>query len=139
MQHPDHDRSVQADTHRVRSGSRFEALASYSRAARVGDVIAVSGTAALDAHGKALHPGDAYRQTKQALALALEAAERLGAPRGQVVRTRLFLAPGADWEGAIRAHAEVLKGVDPANTTLFVAGFIPEGCLVEVELDAVLT
>ena len=28
------------------------------------------------------------------------------------------------------------EGIDPANTTLFVAGFIPEGVLVEVELDA---
>lgn len=104
----------------------------------MGGVIAVSGTAALDSRGNALHPGDAYSQTKTALRLAVEAAERLGASREQVVRTRLFLAPGADWKGAIRAHAEVLEGVDPANTTLFVGGFIPEGCLVEVELDAIL-
>lgn len=102
-------------------------------------MIAVSGTAALDAEGKALHPGDAYGQTKIALDLAVEAVERLGASRERVIRTRLFLAPGADWRAAIRAHAEVLEGVDPANTTLFVGGFIPEGCLVEVELDAVLT
>jgi hypothetical protein len=26
---------------------------------------------------------------------------------------------------------------EPANTTLFVAGLIPERCVVEVELDAV--
>ena len=137
VQHPD-DSGRQADTDRVRSGSRFEALASYSRAARAGNVIAVSGTAALDAQGKALHPGDVYRQTKTALGAALEAARQLGATREQVIRTRLFLAPGADWQGAIQAHAELLKGVDPANTTLFAGGFIPEGCLVEVELDAVL-
>jgi enamine deaminase RidA (YjgF/YER057c/UK114 family) len=105
----------------------------------VGDIIAVSGTAALDANGKAMHPGDAYGQTKTALNVAVDAAQRLGASREQVIRTRLFLAPGADWQAAIRAHAEVLKGVDPANTTLFVGGFIPEGCLVEVEVDAVLT
>lgn len=99
----------------------------------------MSGTAALDAGGKALHPGDAYLQTKTALGLALDAAKQLGASRSQVIRTRLFLAPGADWQGAIRAHAEMLEGVDPANTTLFAGGFIPEGCLVEVELDAVLS
>ena len=29
-------------------------------------------------------------------------------------------------------------GNEPANTTLYVHGFIPEGVLVEVELDAVL-
>ena len=85
-----------------------------------------------------MHLGDAYGQAKTALNLAVEAAQRLGASRDQVIRTRLFLAQGADWQQAIRAHAEVLKGVDPANTTLFVGGFIPEGCLVEVELDAVV-
>ena len=53
-----------------------------------------------------------------------------------MLRTRLLLAPGADWEGAARAHAEVLGAVAPANTTLFVAGLIGEGFLVEVELDA---
>jgi hypothetical protein len=50
----------------------------------------------------------------------------------------MLLAPGSDWEGAVRAHREVFEGLNPANTTYFVAGFIPEGVLVEVELDAVL-
>lgn len=54
------------------------------------------------------------------------------------MRTRLFLAPGCDWERAVRAHRDAFEGVDPANTTLFVAGLIPPGALVEVELDAVV-
>jgi hypothetical protein len=32
----------------------------------------------------------------------------------------------------------MFAGVDPANTTLYVAAFIPEGVVVEVELDAVV-
>lgn len=122
---------------RVRTGSAFERLASYSRAARLGDLIAVSGTAAVSQNGEALHPGDAYRQTKAALELALAAAQELGARRERVVRTRLFLAPDCDWQEAVKAHNEMFQGVDPANTTLFVAGLIPPGCVVEVELDAV--
>ncbi len=55
-----------------------------------------------------------------------------------MLRTRLLLAPGCDWEGAVRAHAEAFAGIDPANTTYFVSGFIPEGVLVEFELDAVV-
>jgi enamine deaminase RidA (YjgF/YER057c/UK114 family) len=123
---------------RARSGSRFEALAAYSRAARIGDVIAVSGTAALDDDGAALHPGDAYGQTRAALERAIAAVEELGGRREQIVRTRLFLVPGSDWQAAVRAHGEAFAGVDPANTALFVAGFIPTGCLLEVELDAVV-
>lgn len=124
---------------RVRSGGKFERLASYSRAARNGDIIAVSGTAALDQHGRAMFPGDPGAQTREALRRALAAAEELGARREDVVRTRIFLLAGADWSGAIEAHGELFADVDPANTTLHVAEFIPQDCLVEVELDAVVS
>lgn len=115
----------------------FGRRAGYSRAVRIGAYVAVSGTAALEA-GEVVHPQDAYRQTLAALAKALAAAGECGAEREHVLRTRLLLAPGADWRAAARAHREVFAGVDPANTTFFVSGFIPEGVLVEVELDALL-
>jgi enamine deaminase RidA (YjgF/YER057c/UK114 family) len=121
----------------VRDGSGFEQLAGYSRAVRVGAHVAVSGTAALVA-GVVLYPGDAYEQTREALARALAAAEQLGASPEDVIRTRLLLADGCDWSAAVRAHGEVFAEVAPANTTYFVAGFIPDGVLVEVELDAVV-
>ncbi len=122
---------------RLRSGSPFEQLASYSRATRRGDVVAVSGTAALDEHGVALFPGDAAAQTREALTRALEAAAALGASREDVIRTRIYLLAGAEWRGAVEAHGELFRGVDPANTTLHVAELIPRDCLVEVELDAI--
>jgi enamine deaminase RidA (YjgF/YER057c/UK114 family) len=123
---------------RVRSGSPFEQLASYSRAARTGNVVAVSGTAALDERGSALHPGDAAAQTRAAFALALDAAAQLGARREDVIRTRIYLLAGTEWRGSVEVHGELFRGVDPANTTLHVAELIPENCLVEVEIDAVV-
>ena len=114
-----------------REGGGFEDAAAYSRAVRIGQHVAVSGTAAREG-------GDAYTQTSEAIARALVAAEKLGAAKENVLRTRLLLAEGCDWEGAVRAHAEAFAGVDPANTTYFVSGFIPEGALVEFELDAVV-
>jgi enamine deaminase RidA (YjgF/YER057c/UK114 family) len=114
-----------------REGGGFEEAAAYSRAVRIGRHVAVSGTAARDG-------GDAYAQTAEALRRALAAAAELGAAPEDVLRTRLLLVDGCDWEGAVRAHREVFAGVDPANTTYFVSGFIPEGVLVEVELDAVV-
>ena len=113
-----------------REGGGFEEAAAYSRAVRIGQHVAVSGTAARDG-------GDAYAQTAEAIGRALGALGELGAAREDVLRTRLLLAEGCDWEGAVRAHREAFEGVDPANTTYFVAGFIPEGVLVEVELDAI--
>ena len=122
----------------VRTGSSFETLAAYSRAVRLDNVIAVSGTAATGPGGAALHPGDAYAQTREALGRALAAVVELGGAAESVVRTRLYLVRDADWREAVRAHAEAFHGIDPANTTLYVDGFIPEGVLVEVELDAVV-
>jgi enamine deaminase RidA (YjgF/YER057c/UK114 family) len=83
-----------------------------------------------------LHPGDSFRQTRAAIQRALDAAAELGARRDDVVRTRLLLAPDCDWREAARAHAEAFAGIDPANTTYYVGALIPDGALVEVELDA---
>jgi enamine deaminase RidA (YjgF/YER057c/UK114 family) len=114
-----------------REGGGFEEAAAYSRAVRIGQHVAVSGTASLEG-------GDVYTQTREAIGRALAAAAKLGAMKEDVLRTRLLLARGCDWEGAVRAHAEAFVGVDPANTTYFVSGFIPDGVLVEFELDAVV-
>jgi enamine deaminase RidA (YjgF/YER057c/UK114 family) len=114
-----------------REGGGFEEAAAYYRAVRIGSHVAVSGTAARD-------DGGAYAQTTEALGRALAAARELGADRQDVLRTRLLLAPGCDWEEAVRAHRETFAGIDPANTTYFVSGFIPDGVLVEVELDAIV-
>jgi enamine deaminase RidA (YjgF/YER057c/UK114 family) len=121
----------------LRDGGGFEEAAAYSRAVRIGAHIAISGTAPMDG-GAVLHPGDAYEQTRTAIAKALRAAAELGARPEDVIRTRLLLAAGTDWEAAVRAHREAFEGIDPANTSYFVAGFIPEGVLVEVELDAIV-
>jgi enamine deaminase RidA (YjgF/YER057c/UK114 family) len=123
---------------RFREGNRFEEIAAYSRAVKVAGVVAVSGTAALDPEGKALYPGDIYAQTRHALEGALHAAISLGASREDVIRTRMLLVPGSDWQAAVRAHGELLSDVNPANTTMFVGGLIPDGALVEVELDAIV-
>jgi enamine deaminase RidA (YjgF/YER057c/UK114 family) len=116
---------------RYREGGGFEEAAAYSRAVRIGQQVAVSGTAARSG-------GDVYAQTREAISRALGGAAELGASKEDVLRTRLLLAQGCDWEGAVRAHAEAFAGVEPANTTYFVSGFIPDGVLVEVELDAVI-
>ena len=123
---------------RLNDGGAFEKAAGYSRAVRHGNQIAVSATAALDQNG-ALFPGDAYRQTREALARTLAAAAELGATDETILRTRLLLAPNCDWQEVIRAHREAFTTHTPANTTYYVGGFIPEGVLVEIELDAVVS
>jgi enamine deaminase RidA (YjgF/YER057c/UK114 family) len=121
----------------VRTGG-FETIGGYARAVRVDSIVAVSGTAATAADGEVLHPDDAYMQTRAAFERALAALHELGGEPGDVVRTRIFLVPGADWRRSVDAHRELFGDIPPANTTLFVAALIPEGALVEVEVDAVV-
>lgn len=120
---------------RLPDSEGFGRQAGYSRAVRSGGWIAVSATAALD-NGAVVHPGDAYAQTRLVLERALAAASELGGAVGDVVRTRLLLAPDCDWREAVRAHAEIFDDSPPANTTYYVGRLIPDGALVEVELDA---
>lgn len=115
---------------RFRDGGGWEEAAGYSRAARRGRRVAVSGTTA---EGKG-----AYEQAIAAIRRSIAAVEALGGRREDILRTRLYLAPAADWEGAGRAHAELLGDVAPANTTLHVAELIG-GFLVEVEVEAELS
>ena len=121
---------------RYRDGAPWEPMAGYSRAARAGNFIAVSGTTAPS--GADRFPGDTYGQVRGALEKVIEAVEALGGSRFDIIRTRVLLVPGADVDQACRAHLEVLGDVAPANTMLFIAALIGPGLLVEIEADAVL-
>lgn len=123
---------------RYKDGSPWESTAGYSRAARSGNRIVVSGTTAHADDGSALHPNDTFAQTRTAVTRAIRAVEELGGTRHDVIRTRVFLAPDARWEEAAQAHADLLGDVAPANTTLYVADLIGEHLLVEVEVEAEL-
>jgi enamine deaminase RidA (YjgF/YER057c/UK114 family) len=123
---------------RHHSGGKFERLAAYCRAVRAGPLIVVSGCAPIDETGALIAPGDVRGQTAAAIEIALDAVDALGGQPESVIRSRVFLASGVDWRGAVEAHAEAFRNIDPANTTLYVQGFIPDGVLVEVELDALI-
>lgn len=127
---------IQTPTDRHFDGTGWEASAGYSRAARSGCCIAVSGTTDHGQDGAVAHPGDTYAQAVAVMNRGVAAAAALGARLEDVTRTRLLLTPDADWEAAARAHAEVFGAVSPANTTVIVAGLIGEGFLIEVEIDA---
>jgi enamine deaminase RidA (YjgF/YER057c/UK114 family) len=119
-------------------GGGHEGAAGYARAVRRGAAIVVSGTTANDGRGGARHAGDTGAQTAEALRQALSAVEALGGSSADVVRTRIYLAPGADWQAASTAHSATFGGVNPANTMLFVHGLVGEDFLVEVEVDAIV-
>jgi enamine deaminase RidA (YjgF/YER057c/UK114 family) len=124
-------------TRHYTDSSGWQEQAGYSRAVRRGPVVSVSGTTATGPDGAALCPGDTLGQTRICLERVLAALAALGAGPDDLVRTGIYLAPGADWEQAARAHRELLGPVAPASTMLYVAGLVGDGFCVEVEATAV--
>ena len=127
-----------ADRLRAGSGSPYEPGIGFSRAFRVGNVVAVSGTAPVADDGSVFAPGDVHAQTRRCLDIAIRALVELGAAASDVVRTRTYLVDAADWAQAGRAHAEVFAEVRPASTMVVVAGLLDPGWRVEVEMDAII-
>lgn len=78
--------------------------AGYSRAVRVGSFIYVKGATDQGDDGEATQSGDTYAQAKSGLERRLAAAMALGATKETVLRTRMFLAPGANVGEAAKAH-----------------------------------
>jgi enamine deaminase RidA (YjgF/YER057c/UK114 family) len=125
-------------TRRFTGGGGPQDQAGYSRAVRRENVITVSGTTATGPDGAALHPGDTGAQARVCLQRIEQALTALGGGLDDVVRTVVYLAPGASWEQAAQAHRDVLGAVRPANTMLYVAALIGDGFLVEIEALAVV-
>lgn len=122
----------------VSSGSPFEATIGFSRAVRVGDRVAVSGTAPIAEDGSVAGPGDAYLQMRRCLEIIEKALIEAGAALHDVQRTRIYLTDRSAWEGAARAHAEAFGEIRPASTFVVVAALLDPAWLVEVEAEAIV-
>lgn len=80
----------------------------FSRASRVGDVIAVAGTAAIGPNGKTVGINNVYEQTKYCIEIMKKAIEEAGGSLQDVIRNRerlLILATHFQ-----RKHSKSLNG-----------------------------
>jgi enamine deaminase RidA (YjgF/YER057c/UK114 family) len=123
----------------VSSGAKWEDVVGYSRAVKVGNTIAVSGTTATVPGGGHVGDGDAHAQALQIGRNIERALDQLGASLADVVRTRIFVTDiRRDWEAVGRAHAEVFGSVRPATSMVEVSRLIDDWMLVEIEVDAIV-
>jgi len=121
----------------ISSGSLYETVVGYSRAVRVGDRVFVAGCAAIMPDG-ADPPSDSYGQAKRCIERIGSALEDAGGSLADVVRTRVYLTPAAEFEAFGRAHGEAFGEIRPANTTVVVSALIDPRWLIEIEAEAVI-
>lgn len=124
---------------RIGSGAPWEAKAGYCRAVRAGNVIAISGSAAVGPDGKLVGEGDMYRQTCRCIEVIDEALAKLGGTLFDVVRTRMFVTDISQWQAVARAHQEAFGDAPPATSMVEVSQLIDPAMLVEIEADAILS
>ena len=121
----------------VGSGSPWEDIVGYSRAVRVGNVIEVAGTTAMDGN-VLVGEGDVYAQAKFIFEKIEKALQQLGSSLKDVVRTRMFVINITDWELIGKVHGEFFKTIKPVATMVQVQRLIDEKLLIEIEVTAIM-
>ena len=121
----------------ISSGSPWENIVGYSRAVRVGNIIEVAGTTAMN--GDVLvGEGDVYAQTVFIFKKIEKALQEAGVLLNDVVRTRMFITDISKWEEAGKAHGEFFNNIKPVATLVEVSNLIDKSLLIEIEITAVL-
>ena len=121
------------------SGSKWEDIVGYSRAVKVGNIIEVAGTTAVDQEGHIYGGNNPYKQTIYILKKIENTLIKAGASMQDVVRTRMFVTDISQWESIGKAHGEFFKDIKPAASMLEVRQLISPELLVEIEVTAIIS
>ena len=132
----EHSTKPMSECVKVSSGSPYEPIIGFSRAVRVGNIVAVGGTTA--GSGGKMVGGDPAAQTRAIREIIGKALQDAGVRLEDVIRTRIYLVDIAHWEVVGRVHGEVFGDIRPAASILEVLSFINPGWLVEIETDAII-
>jgi 2-iminobutanoate/2-iminopropanoate deaminase len=111
--------------------------APYSQAIRAGDLVFVSGQLALRPGDKELSGDTIGEQTELVLANLAAILEEAGSGLDRLVKTTVFLANLADFQGMNEVYARHVGDAPPARSTVEVAA-LPSGALVEIEAIAAI-
>jgi enamine deaminase RidA (YjgF/YER057c/UK114 family) len=122
----------------IKSGSPLEPIIGFSRAVRVGDHIAIGGTAPIGIDGKCAGVGDVEVQTRRCFEIIETALNAAGGCLADVTRTRILLTRISDWKVVAAIHGEKFGSIRPTTTVAAVSGFVDPEWLIEIEVDAIV-
>lgn len=120
------------------SGARWEDIVGYSRAVKVGSLVEVTGTVAVNDEGDTVGQGDAYVQTRFIIEKIESVLQKAGASLKDVIRTRMFVTDISRWEEYGRAHGEFFSAIKPCTSMIEVKGLIDPEYLIEIEATAII-
>ena len=120
------------------SSSKWENIVGYSRAVKVGNIIEVTGSVAVDANGNLVGGDSAYEQTKFIIQKIEKVLQQAGAALKDVVRTRMFVTNISLWEEYGRAHGEFFREIKPCTSMVEVSKLISPEYLIEIEATAIV-
>jgi len=123
---------------RVSSGSPYEDAFGFTRAVRVGNYLAISGTGPIAKDGSTDSPDDAFGQAMCCLRIIKKAIEDAGGSLSDVIRTRMYITDAGFQDEVGRAHAEYFADIKPAATMVVVAGLVRDDWLVEIEAECIV-
>lgn len=120
------------------SGAKWEDIVGYSRAVRIGNIIEITGTVAVDDNTNLVGKDDAYAQTKFIIEKIEKVLKQAGAGLKDIVRTRMFVTDISRWEEYGKAHGEFFKDIKPCTSMIEVKGLIDSQYLIEIEATAII-
>lgn len=120
------------------SGAKWEDVVGYSRAVKIGNVIEITGTVAVDDLSQLVGGTSAYEQTKFIIQKIEKVLQKAGASLKDVVRTRMFVTDISRWEEYGKAHGEFFKEIKPCTTMVEVSKLISPEYLIEIEATAII-
>lgn len=122
------------DVVKVKTGSKFEDIGSYSRLVAVDNLIFVSNTAGRNPRTKVISE-DLAEQTLQALTNIEGALAAVGASLEDVVAARVFVQFPEQIDTIMGAYAERMRGINP-TLTMTCPRLGSEEYKVEIEVTA---
>ena len=106
-----------------------------SQGFRVGDLVIVSGQAALDEQGRIVGPGDFDAQAEQTFCNLARVLEAGGSSLERIVKVTIFLTDMANFPKIVELRRRWFSPPYPADTIVQVAALaLPE---LEIEIEAV--
>jgi enamine deaminase RidA (YjgF/YER057c/UK114 family) len=120
------------------AGTTWPEHYTFSPALKVGNLLFLAGTTAVDDTGSLVAPGDIVGQTRFILQKFGRLLDAAGASFAHVVETTEYITTTENYRGTAAVRREFFRPPYPVATGVIVAGLLREGALIEISAVAVL-